>query len=247
MIIAVDFDGTCVKHAFPCVGDDIPHAARVLKRLTEAGHKIILWTMRSDNMEMTWDSDVSGQKLGNPLQAAIGWFELHGIPLFGVNHNPEQDAWTQSPKAYAELYIDDAALGCPLLPRKEGERAQVDWLTIERELFAKRILIGDSIAKEDCQTFTISFADCEDGSAMFAVSGNIDTKEESTNKMTVARFLAKETTEYMENRLKQSAYRLPEATPEQKAYGKACAAACVEACTEDCAETCTETCEEPDA
>lgn len=44
MIIAVDFDGTCVTHEY--VGKEIG-AAEVLKELTDKGHKIILFTMRS--------------------------------------------------------------------------------------------------------------------------------------------------------------------------------------------------------
>lgn len=40
MIIAVDFDGTCVTHEFPRVGKEIG-AAEVLKELTDKGHKII--------------------------------------------------------------------------------------------------------------------------------------------------------------------------------------------------------------
>ncbi len=47
MIIAIDFDGTCVTHAFPKIGKDIG-SVPVLKALTEQGHKIILFTMRSD-------------------------------------------------------------------------------------------------------------------------------------------------------------------------------------------------------
>lgn len=46
MIIAVDFDGTCVTHEFPEVGKDIG-AVPVLKELVKKGHKIILYTMRS--------------------------------------------------------------------------------------------------------------------------------------------------------------------------------------------------------
>ena len=48
MIIAVDFDGTCVSHEYPKVGKDIG-AVPVLKALVEIGHKIILNTMRSDD------------------------------------------------------------------------------------------------------------------------------------------------------------------------------------------------------
>lgn len=46
-IIAVDFDDTCVKHEFPRVGEEIG-AVKVLKLLVANGHKLILWTMRSD-------------------------------------------------------------------------------------------------------------------------------------------------------------------------------------------------------
>ena len=37
MILAVDFDGTCVTHEFPEVGRDIG-AVPVLKELVEKGH-----------------------------------------------------------------------------------------------------------------------------------------------------------------------------------------------------------------
>ena len=32
------------------------------------------------------------------------------IELYGINHNPDQDEWSNSPKAYANVYIDDAAM-----------------------------------------------------------------------------------------------------------------------------------------
>ena len=116
MVIAVDFDGTCTTHEYPRVGRDIG-AAPVLKKLVAAGHQVILWTMRS----------------GRELEEAVHWFQERDIPLFGVNRHPTQKSWTKSPKAYAELYIDDAALGCPLCkPQLPGERAHVDWEAVEQ-------------------------------------------------------------------------------------------------------------------
>jgi len=114
MIIAVDFDGTCVEHMYPDVGISVPYAVMVLKELSDAGHRLILFTMRSDDT----------------LDAAVSWFEINGIPLFGVNTNPEQKEWTNSPKAYAQRYIDDAAVGCPLRPGVQGTRPMVDWLVV---------------------------------------------------------------------------------------------------------------------
>ena len=114
MYIAIDFDGTCVTHDYPRIGKEIG-AVTVLKRLVEAGHKLILNTMRS----------------GKELQDAIDWFNENGIELYGANENPTQKRWTQSPKVYAHLYIDDAALGCPLkLDSNLSDRPFVDWKAV---------------------------------------------------------------------------------------------------------------------
>ena len=118
MYIAVDFDGTCVTHDYPRIGKEIG-ATKVLKRLVEAGHKLILNTMRS----------------GKELQDAIHWFNKNGIELYGVNENPTQKHWTTSPKVYAHMYIDDAAFGCPLRNATYlSDRPFVDWDSIWRKL-----------------------------------------------------------------------------------------------------------------
>lgn len=135
LYIAVDFDGTCVKHAFPKIGEDIG-AIPVLKKLVAAGHKIILCTMRShidDNAEHAHNS-LKGDKIENDtLQEAIDWFNENDIPLYGVNDNPSQHAWTGSPKIYANIYIDDAALGCPLC-KDTKDNIFVDWARVELQL-----------------------------------------------------------------------------------------------------------------
>lgn len=121
MIIAVDFDGTCVTHDFPKVGEDIG-AVPVLKALTKAGHKLILYTMRSHKKEaqveensLGWDNPKEIRLETDVLDDAINWFKKNHIPLWGVNENPEQKNWTDSSKPYAHLYIDDSALGCPVI------------------------------------------------------------------------------------------------------------------------------------
>lgn len=122
MIIAVDFDGTCVTHRYPEEGEDIG-AVPVLRQLAEKGHKLILYTMRS----------------GETLDAAVRWFARHNIPLYDCNYNPGQQEWTSSPKVYAHLYIDDAALGCPLV-MPEAERPYVDWPQVSRLLKGMGVL-----------------------------------------------------------------------------------------------------------
>jgi hypothetical protein len=119
-IIAVDFDGTCCTHEYPKVGRFIG-AESVLADLVTAGAKLVLWTMRS----------------GQPLEDAVNWFKERGIPLFGINENPEQKSWTQSPKAYAQIYIDDAALGAPLCEGLNGERPFIDWHRVREHFWPK--------------------------------------------------------------------------------------------------------------
>ncbi len=117
LIVAVDFDGTIVEHEFPGIGNPVPGAFAWLKTLQDAGAKLVLWTMRSD-----------GQKHGDTLTQAVRFCEANGVTFWGVNSNPQQASWTTSPKAYAHVYIDDAAAGCPLResPRMGG-RPYVDW------------------------------------------------------------------------------------------------------------------------
>ena len=135
MIIAVDFDGTCVSHEFPRVGKDIG-AVPVLKKLIVNGHKLILYTMRSDKCGA---SPVTKEQEDGGLTDAIEWFKKNDIELYGIQTNPTQNEWTTSPKCYAELYIDDAALGCPLI-YDGADRPFVDWFKVEKELTKMRLI-----------------------------------------------------------------------------------------------------------
>lgn len=126
MIIAIDFDGTCVTHNYPGIGENIG-AEYVLKALTEEGHILVLNTMRS----------------GKKLKDAENWFKEHKIPLYGINKTYGQENWTSSPKVYANLYIDDSALGCPL----NSNRQFVDWIAISEFLVNNGILSSDKFEK----------------------------------------------------------------------------------------------------
>lgn len=138
MDICIDFDGTCVTHEFPQIGKDIG-AIPVLKELVWAGHKLILFTMRSDRKVKKKKDGETVIVEENFLTDAINWFNENGIELYGVQKNPRQRFWTTSPKAYGHLYIDDANLGCPLIVPEEG-RPYADWVAIRIILQEKGIL-----------------------------------------------------------------------------------------------------------
>ena len=128
MKIAIDFDGTCVTHDYPATGDEIG-AAEVLKELVEAGHSLILYTMRT----------------GLELYYAERWFHENKITLFGVQYDPDQTKWTSSNKCYAHLYIDDAALGTPLVYPANGKRPYVDWKKVREILVEKGYLAAEEV------------------------------------------------------------------------------------------------------
>ena len=123
MYVAIDFDGTIVEHSYPAIGKPVPHALDVMKILQDAGYQLILWTMRS----------------GEELREAVDYCTNNGINLYGINNNPTQSSWTTSPKCYAQIYIDDAALGCPLTLVKD-KRPYVDWWGV-KELLQKQGII----------------------------------------------------------------------------------------------------------
>lgn len=130
MIIAIDFDGTCVSHEFPKVGRDIG-AVPVLQELVKNGHKLVLFTMRSDIVNPTGEDNELHLESGDYLTDALNWFKENDIPLYGIQTNPTQHTWTTSPKAYAHLYIDDSALGCPLAFNREiSKNAFVNWSVV---------------------------------------------------------------------------------------------------------------------
>lgn len=114
MIIAIDFDGTCVEFRYPKIGPSIG-AAPVLRRLVDAGHSLILNTMRE----------------GEELEQAAEWFRERGIKLCGTNQG-------MNTKMFAHLYIDDSALGCPL--KNDSARPYVDWEEVERLLVERGFL-----------------------------------------------------------------------------------------------------------
>jgi len=126
LIVCVDFDGTIVDHAYPLIGEPVPGAIPWLKKLQNHGAKIILWTMRSDH-----------PKVGNVLSQAVEYLNGNGIDLYAINSNPSQSSWTNSPKAFAHIYIDDAAIGCPLIELPAFKRRCVDWTLVGEMLQAQ--------------------------------------------------------------------------------------------------------------
>jgi len=97
MIIAVDFDGTIVEHAYPRIGKPIPFALEVLRKLQqEERHTLILWTVRE----------------GDLLQEAMDYCAKNGVNFYAANKNyPEEEAGDTPRKLTADIFIDDKNIG----------------------------------------------------------------------------------------------------------------------------------------
>lgn len=114
--VCVDFDGTMVKHEYPEIGEEADHCVETLKHwVDDYNVGIILDTMRSDDT----------------LEEAVNWCKEKGIKLYSIAKDPDQQSWTNSPKAYAPFSIDDRNIGCPLVYGK-SKRPYVDWLKVRK-------------------------------------------------------------------------------------------------------------------
>lgn len=122
LTIGLDFNGTCLTYNFPeGVGHDIG-AVPVLRRIIEAGHSIVLMT-GADRKPME-------EKQLRCYQQSVEWFEKNGIPIVGINENPNLDY--QPKKLCCDLYIDDHCLGIPMTANYAlSDRPFVDWPRVE--------------------------------------------------------------------------------------------------------------------
>jgi hypothetical protein len=116
--VIIDFDGTVVRHEHPMIGTEVPDAVRVLHRLQDAGHILILVTMRQDEL----------------LDDAVKWFADRKVRITYINRNEMYE--TGSRKIYAHMIIDDHCCGIPLVyhPHDANRKPFVDWRAVEKIL-----------------------------------------------------------------------------------------------------------------
>lgn len=111
LLSQLTFDGTLAEHRYPKIGKAAEGGFGWLKKFQAEGALLILLTMRG----------------GKELQEAVDFCAANGVSFWQVNDNCEQASWTDSRKVYAHHYVDDAAIGCPLVPDSDGIRGVVDW------------------------------------------------------------------------------------------------------------------------
>lgn len=119
----IDWDGTITVNDYPFIGHEVPHAVRVIKRMQDVGHELILVTMRD----------------GDELHEAKAWLKDNGLYFSQFNKNDKFE--TGSRKIYGHWHIDDHNLGSPLIHDPLiHHKPYVDWLQIEKILEDKNLI-----------------------------------------------------------------------------------------------------------
>lgn len=135
MNIYLDFDGTVVEHEYPLIGKLNPYSLEVVKKLQDAGHNIILNTMR---VEFADDS----------MKEALDFINLNeNITGIIISRQTERKLYPLSwnlDKIENEIYIDDIAANIPLIKASMVDGFMVDWLEVERQLIDKGILKAEA-------------------------------------------------------------------------------------------------------
>lgn len=100
LVIAIDFDGTIVENKYPKIGELRPGAKRVINKLFDNHHTIIIWTCRC-NQHMQHDD----------LDEAYDFLLVNKIKFHKINKNPNQVFFGCIPKIYYNIVIDDKQIG----------------------------------------------------------------------------------------------------------------------------------------
>lgn len=152
MVGLIDFDGTVVYHVPQGVCPIDTGATKVLRRLIEKGHNIVLWTCRNSSKDNPYNFVDGVPKDPDSLGEAVKWFEDHNIPLYGINEVPDSDRMVgTSRKPLYDFLIDDLNIGTPLKYKMVPchlynggttlvKAHCVDWEKIEKLLEEKGIL-----------------------------------------------------------------------------------------------------------
>ncbi|MDB4252462.1 hydrolase [Flavobacteriaceae bacterium] len=97
LIIAIDFDGTIVEDAYPNIGKPMIFAFETMKKLQSEGHRLILWTYRTDKK----------------LQEAVDFCKQQGLEFYAINKSyPEEEFDGKiSRKINVTFFVDDRNIG----------------------------------------------------------------------------------------------------------------------------------------
>lgn len=153
-IIAVDFDGTLCKNAYPNIGEPNYEVLNYILDMKKKGNKVILWTCRVDY----------------ELNDAIEWCKNFGIEFDSINDNLEDVVkmfnGSNTRKIFADIYIDDKSK----LPENV---VSIDCLENEKTV---ELVQNDVLDNHNIRIMTITEIICTIVLVAFIVLGSITIK-----------------------------------------------------------------------
>lgn len=139
MDIYLDFDGTVVEHAYPKLGRCNFGCFEVIKKLQDAGHKIILNTYRADigdgSLEMALEYINEHACYFVKDRALRQTFKLDIADYCPKKIHPPKFDWADIINAN-QLFIDDQAYGTPLKKAVMSNGMMVDWDELDKQFEA---------------------------------------------------------------------------------------------------------------
>ena len=110
-VVSVDLDGTIWEERYPYVSKPYENAIETLNAMLTVGYQVILWTARG----------------GKELEVAVDYLGGVGLrvthPNFFINTHAQyylEQYEVQSPKANANVFLDDKGYGAPVYKNHWG-------------------------------------------------------------------------------------------------------------------------------
>lgn len=142
MKIYLDFDGTVVEHTYPTIGRCNFGCFEVIKKLQDAGHEIILNTMRVELNDGTFEKSLKHLSNGWMMikdKSKRDSFEMKEITDYTKSKiHPHRWDLENSIKI-GEMYIDDIATDIPLKDAVMTNGKMVDWDELDRQFIEYKI------------------------------------------------------------------------------------------------------------
>jgi hypothetical protein len=146
-VILVDFDNTICVDEWPNIGELIPGALDVLKKLQDNGHTLILYTQRSNNFPICCDElrkyandhhELVNNNCVDILTPVINFIKERGVEFDYINENKDWETITgdDSRKVFNDFVIDDHNLGInynEVLNSNNELCKIVDWKYIDKQ------------------------------------------------------------------------------------------------------------------
>ena len=159
IIVAIDIDDTIIPHTYPNFDPAtiLPGCLQALQAVCQMSDRVgvVLCSMRHTNYYRGNPSPPRGnqqpRKLepvfrptrnGDTITPVAEYLKANSVRILGINEAPGQWRWTNSPKAYYHVLIDDRNIGIPLT-----DEGCVDWAVVGPMLKQRvRVLLAPSLA-----------------------------------------------------------------------------------------------------